>query len=144
MSKIHPITLAVREALEILGRKAAAADVRVKVLEQHPELATEANDPRFPLRVRQNRNKKCRSTDAAARPSAVTLTLLDKYDLADRFFCLCGSSHKHAQEALTLLEKVNLQQLHTGLNAWAKLVETAGGIEKARAVLEAMRQSGLC
>jgi hypothetical protein len=145
MPKISPIALAIREALQILGQKASTAEVREKVLELHRDLADEVNGPRFSTRVVQNRSKKFDPSAAPApQPSpSANLNLLDKYDLADQFFCLCGANHKHAQEVLTFLEKANVEELRTGLAAWEKLVQTAGGIERARAILESMRQGGL-
>jgi hypothetical protein len=145
MPKISPIALAIREALQILGQKAPTAEVREKVLELHRELTDEVSDPRFSTRVVQNRSKKFDPSAApASQPSsAAGLSLLDKYELADQFFCLCGANHKHAQEVLTFLERATVEQLRTGLAAWEKLVQTAGGIEKARAILESMRQGGL-
>jgi hypothetical protein len=146
MPRITPIALAIREALDLLGRKASTADVKEKVLELHPDLEDEVNDARFGPRVRQNRSKKYGGTAVAAAapaPSTPKLTLLDKYELADQFFCLCGSNHKHAQEVLAFLEQVPPDELNTALAAWERLMQTAGGIEKARAILETMRQGGL-
>jgi hypothetical protein len=144
MPKISPIALAVREALEILGQKAPTAEVKVKVLELHPELADEVNDSRFSTRVVQNRRKKFDPAALAAQPSPVAaLSVFDKYDLADKFFCLCGANLKHAQQVLSFLEQVKVEELRVALAAWEKLMQTAGGIEKARAILETMRQGGL-
>jgi hypothetical protein len=144
MPKLTPIALAIREAFQILGQKASAAEVREKVLESHPDLADEVTGARFSTRVTQNRSKKFDpSAIAAPKPVPASLSLLDKYDLADQFFCLCGANHKHAQEVLAFLDKVRADDLRTALAAWEKLVQTAGGIERARAILESMRQGGL-
>jgi hypothetical protein len=145
MPKLSPIALAIREALQTLGQKASAAEVREKVLELHPDLADQVSGARFSTRVTQNRSKKFDQAAVAAPQSSppAGLNLLDKYDLADQFFCLCGANHKHAQDVLALLEKANVDDLRTALAAWEKLVQTAGGIERARAILESMRQGGL-
>jgi hypothetical protein len=144
MPKISPIALAIREALEIVGQKAPTPDVKAKVLELHPELLEEANNPRFSTRVVQNRRKKYDPSAVAAQPApAAALSVFDKYDLADKFFCLCGANHKHAQEVLAFLEQVKLEDLRSALAAWEKLMQTAGGLEKARAILDTMRQGGL-
>ena len=67
MPKISPIALSIREALEILGQKAPTAEVKVKVLELHPELADEVNDSRFSTCVVQNRRKKFDPAAVAAQ-----------------------------------------------------------------------------
>jgi hypothetical protein len=144
MPRISPVALAIREALDALGQNASTAEVRKKMLELHPDLADEVNHPRFSARVTQNRSKKFDPVAAADQPSAAPkLTLIDKYDLADHFFCMCGANHRHAQEVLAFLEQTNLEEMRTALVAWEKLVQTAGGIEKARAILDTMRLGGL-
>jgi hypothetical protein len=145
MPKITPIALAIREALDILGQDASTSDVRDKVAELHPDLATDLTGPRFSTRVTQNRGKKYDpgAPTAETAPPAPKFTLLDKYDLADQFFCMCGANHKHAQEILAFLNKASVQDLRAALVAWEKLVQAAGGTEKARTILESMRQGGL-
>ena len=59
--------------------------------------------------------------------------------IADDFYCLVGANQQQAEKILSFLEKVNLPKLRAALAKWNTLVNTAGGIEKARQILKTLQ-----
>ena len=155
----HPreVTLAAREALVALADpEADTAAVRAKVLELHPHLKSAvANIKVFGASVSRSRAwaRENRGLPTTA-PMKVTVrakasrnghlpTSYERYQTAQRFWQLCGGNDAHTREVVGFLEKQSPAQLREAVEAWLRLVATAGSVERANQVLATMKDTGM-
>jgi hypothetical protein len=154
MAKPTEVTLAIREALQVLNDADATSDeIRAKILERHPELEKQLRGGRFSQSVSRARVRlREGEPDSDGKPAPVTRrrrekkpqrSTYDLYRMAQDFWERLGGNTQLADQILRYLEETDIAELRRAWEGWKQLVATAGGQQNARRILEIQKQTGM-